>query len=310
MEATVSALANRGQLRVSDGEKTRSALAFPLAELFLHFLAQISYGPSRKKRAPRSWCPFLVGPLVPDTHICLRGLCQASTYTDFPGCSVAWRSCLGSLAGAKCVHLSPVCCGRLKLATAGTLTRCVTSGLCLSGVLVNPSPLTTHPCQHLPFLNKGNGDFVILRGFPYSVPRYFKLLTCCWNSILISSADEAFPWFFCVSPGYFNAVTACGVGMDPRSPVIICFRSPCDVSSSHHPCKTWADLCRSLFAALIITAPPNSTRSATNDSNLSWELMLTKHKLFSFCRGWSNVLWKTEALLDIHNQSPIDWGKI
>lgn len=118
-----------------------------------------------------------------------------------------------------------------------------------------------------------------------------------------------FPWLF-VSPGYFNLVSACGVGMDHWAPVIVCFQSPCDTSSFHYPCKTWTDLCRSLFAALIITAQPNTTCSVTNDSNLNWELMLTKHKLFSFCRGWSNLLWKAEALLDIYNQSLIDWGQI
>ena len=93
--------------------------------------------------------------------------------------------------------------------------------------------------------------------------------------------------------------------------VTVYCRSPCDMSSSHYPCRTWTELCRSLFAALIITAQPNTTRSAANDSNLNWELMLTKHKLFSFCKGWSNLLWKKkkEVLVDIQNQSSIDWGK-
>lgn len=113
-----------------------------------------------------------------------------------------------------------------------------------------------------------------------------------------------------MSSGYFKEVSVCGVGMDRWAPVMVYFEGPCAMSSFRYPRKTWTDLYRSLFAALIITAQPNSTCSTTNDSNLNWELMLTKHKLFAFCRGWSNVPWKTEALLGIHKQSPIDWGKI
>lgn len=89
--------------------------------------------------------------------------------------------------------------------------------------------------------------------------------------------------------------------------VIIYFRSPCDMSSFYYLCKIWAELHRSLFAALIIPSQPNSTCSATNYSNLNWELMLTKHKLFSFCKGWSNLLLKTEVLLDIQKRTSIYW---
>lgn len=100
-----------------------------------------------------------------------------------------------------------------------------------------------------------------------------------------------------------------GVAMYNWAQVTAYFKSPCDMSSFHYPCRAWTAFRRPLFAALIITAQPNSTCSATNDSNLNWELMLTKHKLFSFCKGWSNLRWKTEGLPDIHNESPADWGK-
>ena len=146
--------AKRQQLRVCDREKTRSVLAFPLADLLLHPHHRCSW---------ELWIPAVKGVWGATSTSSQRSVHAAHphsltasrlqiqleavssrTYTHFPQDSVGWCSWLGQAWQEPNLRTAPrLCFGWLNLATAGVATPHCKAGLDISGGLVNHSPLTT-----------------------------------------------------------------------------------------------------------------------------------------------------------------------